>query len=96
MSEFKDKKPKYQGWKLLNEDGVKNERARQAARKEAAIKNANGRPTNAAFAAQNDEFKAACQEAGVEATARQASKYLRKRGRAWAAHLSMKNAQVAV
>lgn len=43
----------------------------------------NGRMTNAEFAETDQEFKAACQAAGIPATRRQASKWKLKFGRAW-------------
>lgn len=41
------------------------------------------RMTNAKFAATNEEFQKACAKAKVEPTARQASKWLSKKGAAW-------------
>lgn len=42
-----------------------------------------GYVTNTEFAAQNDDFKAACEKAGIPATKRQASKWRRKFGMAY-------------
>lgn len=82
MAKAKDKKG-YKGYKLVSDENIKKERERQEKRKEAAAKNAAGRPTNAYFASHDEAFKAACEKAGVPATARQASKWFRKRGLAY-------------
>lgn len=42
---------------------------------------------NSGFALTNQQFRAACEKAGVEPTRRQASKYRRKTGKAYAAHV---------
>jgi len=73
----------YKGYKLYTEETVKKERERQNKRRENAEKNAAGRMTNASFASSDESFKAACEKAGVPATARQASKWFRKRGLAY-------------
>jgi hypothetical protein len=83
MAAKKEKKKGYAGYKMVSEETIKKERARQAQRAEAAEKNAAGRQTNAYFAANDEGFKAACEKAGVPATARQASKWFRKRGLAY-------------
>ena len=41
--------------------------------------------TNAKFAKENMEFQSACDRAGVQPTARQASKFRNKRGQAYVA-----------
>jgi hypothetical protein len=89
MSEMKNK---YQGWTALSGDNLKAELGRQKTHRETASKNADGRQTNAVFATQDEGFKSACVEASCEATPRQASKFRRKRGLAWRAHLSRQNA----
>jgi len=43
------------------------------------------KPTNKAFAKEDTTFQAACEQAGVQPTARQASKYRMKRGAAYKA-----------
>lgn len=43
------------------------------------------KPTNKIFAKNNTKFQADCNKAGVDATARQASKYRNKKGRAYKA-----------
>lgn len=77
------KKKGYKGYKMASDETIKKERDRQEKRREAAVKNAAGRPTNAFFAAHDEAFKAACEKARVPATARQASKWFRKRGLAY-------------
>ena len=42
-----------------------------------------GEKTNSEFAHEDTTFKIACEQAKVEPTTRQASKYRRKRGAAW-------------
>lgn len=81
--QIKEKRKLYQGWTAVSGDGLKAEQTRQEMKRTAATKNAEGRQTNAVFAAENDEFKNACVEASCEATPRQASKYRRKRGLAY-------------
>jgi len=81
--ENKEKKKLYQGWTNLTGDGLKAEQARQIMKRDTAAKNAEGRQTNAVYASENEEFKAACIAASCEATPRQASKYRRKRGVAY-------------
>jgi hypothetical protein len=83
MSTFDKKKPTYTGYKALSAEKEKSERARIQAKKDAAIKNADGRPTFAYFAAHDEAFIAACTKAGIPATTRQASKWFRKRGKAY-------------
>jgi len=39
--------------------------------------------TNTEFAAKNEEFKKACEEANLKPTPRQASKWRNKKGLAW-------------
>jgi hypothetical protein len=39
--------------------------------------------TNKEFAAQDESFKVACEQAGVQPTKRQASKWRSKKGKAW-------------
>lgn len=87
MDEIKKMKPKYGGFRLTTDEGEKAEKARQAAKKDAASKNAAGRPTFAYFATHDEVFRAACDAAGIQPTARQASKWHRQRGRAYEAHL---------
>ncbi len=84
MSNFDTKKKGYTGYKALSVEKEKAERARIQAKKDAAIKNADGRPTFAYFAAHDEAFRAACDRAGIPPTTRQASKWFRKRGRAYA------------
>lgn len=60
----------------------KAEKARKAM-KAAGIQDPS-RQTNADFAKKNGRFRAACEEAGVEPTQRQASKYRRGKGAAYA------------
>lgn len=74
---------KYKGYDFMNDERKKAERARQEQRRDAATKNAAGRPTFAFFATHDEEFQAACARAGIPPTARQASKWHRKRGLAW-------------
>jgi hypothetical protein len=81
---FDKKKPSYTGYKALSAEKEKSERARIQAKKDAATKNADGRPTFASFAANDQQFIDACQKAGIPATTRQASKWFRKRGKAYA------------
>ena len=69
----KDMKPKYQGPKFAHDtqqfrDGVR-------ARRERAEKNALSVKSNEMFALENQEFKDFCEKAGVNPTARQASKF---------------------
>lgn len=45
-----------------------------------------GYVTNKMFAANDENFRACCAEVGVEATARQASKFRNRKGSAWKAH----------
>ena len=78
-----DKKLSYKGYNAVSEESIKAERARQEKRRQAAEKNAAGRPTNAFFASHDENFKTACIKAGCQPTARQASKFLRKRGLAY-------------
>lgn len=47
-----------------------------------------GYVTNKMFAASDENFRACCAEAGVEPTARQASKFRSRKGQAWKAHKS--------
>lgn len=83
-----EKKLRYTGFNAIGEEKAKAEKARLLAKAEARAKqNANGGVTNDVFAATNDEFKAACEKAGVPATARQAGKFRRKAGRAYEAHI---------
>lgn len=84
MARMKETK-KYKGWASLSDERAKQEKERINKRREAAVKNAAGRMTNASFAATDEGFKNACQRAGVEPTARQASKWFRKMGRAYEA-----------
>lgn len=77
----------YKGKKFFTDEVVKRERERQRKRDEArAAKNADGLMTNASFAATNEEFRNACEQAGIKPTARQASKYRRKLGLAYEAN----------
>jgi transposase len=76
----------YKGWALLTGDDAKVEHEKIRARREAADKNrtAAGRVmTNASFAATDEEFKKACEKAGIPPSARQASKWFRKAGLAY-------------
>lgn len=79
----KNAKNRYKGPTLLSGDKLKAEKERQAQKREAAAKNAAGRPTFAYIAEHDEDFRAACERAGIPATARQASKYARKRGLAY-------------
>ena len=82
--EFKEKKKAgYTGYKALSVEKEKSERARIQAKKDKTIKNADGKPTFAFFAAHDEGFINACQKAGIPATARQASKWSRQRGLAY-------------
>lgn len=74
---------KYSGVQLYTENQRKDGAAIVAARKERALKNADGRKTNGSFAATDTEFREACERAGVQPTARQASKWFRKTGLAF-------------
>ena len=51
-----------------------------------------GWQTNADYANSQDHFKKACEEAGIPATARQASKFRNKKGQAYEAHRKALNA----
>ena len=79
----KKKKTGYTGYKALSAEREKAERQRIQAKKDRAIKNADGRPTFAYFASHDEGFVAACGRAGIPATARQASKWFRQRGLAY-------------
>jgi len=79
----KKKKTGYTGYKALSAEKEKSERARISAKQEKAIKNADGKPTFAFFAAHDEAFIAACGKAGIPATTRQASKWFRQRGKAY-------------
>lgn len=81
------KKKKYQGYRLIDGDAVKSEQTRQDMNR--AKKNADGRQTNDFFAKHDPVFMEACTRAKTENTARQASKYLRKRGKAYDESLRM-------
>jgi hypothetical protein len=83
MAAKKDKKKGYMGYNAITKEKGELERARLSAKKERSLANAAGRPTNAAFAATDEGFKAACEKANTPATARQASKWLRQRGLAY-------------
>lgn len=78
-----EKRKMYKGWANLTGEALKGERDRLRVREEQALKNAGGKPTNEAFAVTDQAFKDACEKAGVPATARQASKFRRKRGLAY-------------
>jgi hypothetical protein len=78
------KKKMYGGYRAVSVEREKSERERLNSKKDAAIKNADGRPTFAFFAAHDEAFIEACRKAGIPATARQASKWFRKRGLAYA------------
>lgn len=85
MSMFGEKKkPSYSGYRALSEEKDKAEKARIQAKKEAAAKNADGKPTFAYFAANDEAFRSACSKAGIQPTARQASKWHKQRGKAYA------------
>jgi hypothetical protein len=77
------KKAAYTGYRALSEEKSKAEKSRIQAKKDAATKNADGRPTFAYFAAHDQQFIDACQKVGIPATARQASKWFRQRGLAY-------------
>ncbi|MEI7826121.1 MAG: hypothetical protein WCI01_12530 [Chlorobiaceae bacterium] len=79
----KKKKAAYTGYRSLSEEKSKAEKSRIQAKKDAVTKNADGKPTFAYFAAHDEGFVAACQKAGIPATARQASKWFRQRGLAY-------------
>jgi hypothetical protein len=88
---MKPNKKEYAGYRLPGDAG----RIGSALAAMRAARNAAGANTNAVFATTSGEFKAACEAAEIPATTRQASKYQRKTGRAWAEHLRLKNAQAA-
>ena len=69
----KDMKAKYQGHKLAGDNA--EQRKREDMRRDRAEKNAAGRQTNDVFASSDTEFREACDKAGVQPTARQASKF---------------------
>lgn len=81
-------KLKYQGPRMPGDAGII--RIEVAARR--AAKNAQGQSTNAVVATGDAAFRAACEAAGIPPTTRQASKYRRKAGLAWSAHLRLRNA----
>jgi len=72
MAREKEKKG-YQGYKLGNDSKQTRDEVRR--RLERAEKNANSMKTNEMFALEDANFKAACDKAGTNATARQASKF---------------------
>lgn len=74
----KNEKSKYQGPKLVGD----TREYRDAALKRAQKNSAGAEVTNAIFAIQDEPFKKACEEAGVQATPRQASKFRNKYGKA--------------
>jgi hypothetical protein len=84
---MKPGKVRYTGYRVVNDGGLNA--ALIAAKR--AVTNAQGKQTNAVFATQNPEFLAACEAGEIPATPRQASKYRRKMGRAWDAHLTLAN-----
>ena len=45
--------------------------------------------TNKEFAQENKDFRDACQRAGIEATKRQASRFRRKKGKAYTYKIQM-------
>lgn len=68
-----EKKPKYTGPRsLLDTAGEREVVAKRLAN---AYKNSNARRSNAIVALEDQEFKDACEKAGVKPTARQASKF---------------------
>lgn len=83
MSTFGEKKKGYTGYTALSAEKAKAEKARIQSKKDAATKNADGRPTFAYFAAHDEAFIEACRKAGIPATTRQASKWFRQRGLAY-------------
>ena len=72
MAREKQKKG-YEGYKLTSDSKTNRDEARR--RLERAEKNAAERKTNEIFAIENQEFKDFCSKAGVNNTARQASKF---------------------
>ena len=78
-----DKKSKYQGYRLIDGDRAKEAKLAIDTRRDRAAKNADGRPTNDYFAKHDALFMEACERAGIPNTARQASKYQRKLGKAY-------------
>jgi hypothetical protein len=72
MAREKEKKG-YQGYKLGSDSKQTRDEVRR--RQERAEKNSLSMKSNEMFALENPEFKAACEKAGVNATARQASKF---------------------
>lgn len=69
----KEMKAKYQGPKFAHDTQQFRDHVRQ--RRERAEKNQLEAKSNEMFALENTEFKSFCEKAGVNATARQASKF---------------------
>jgi hypothetical protein len=82
-------KSKYQGPKLSGDNAEYRKKAQARAEK-----NAQGVTTNAVFATQDPEFQKYCQEAGVQPTTRQASKFRNNYGKA--AYAANKNTRKVV
>lgn len=72
MAREKEKKG-YQGPKVSWDSKTNRDEARR--RVERAQKNADGRQTNDMFAASDTAFRKLCEDAGINPTARQASKF---------------------
>ena len=68
-----EKKPKYTGPRTAWDTATI--RTNWDKRREAAAKNSQGQRSNAIVALEDQEFKDACEKAGVKPTARQASKW---------------------
>jgi len=66
-------KAKYQGPKFAHDTQQFRDHVKQ--RRERAEKNANSMKSNEMFALEDAEFKKHCEVAGINATARQASKF---------------------
>ncbi len=81
--EKKDKKKMYKGPVSVIGQKLEMAQAAIAMKRATAAKNAAGAVTFAYFATHDEVFGAACNKAGIPATARQASKWARKRGLAW-------------
>lgn len=67
----------YEGFRIADE---KESAKRLRARRERAEKNAAGRQTNEAFAANDTQFRSDCAAVGVNPTRRQASKFRNGKG----------------
>jgi hypothetical protein len=88
---MKPNKQRYQGWRSVGDGGLV--RAEVALRR--ATRNAQGQSTNAVIATSDAAFREACEAARIPPTTRQASKWRRKFGLAWSAHVTKRNAKAA-